>query len=90
MANFFGVNPWVVDTVMAAPAGPNPVLIRNIVWTDQTAAGDQLVIKDANGNTILDIKASAANIVQTLGNFGWVSGLQVTTLTSGKVYIYVR
>lgn len=90
MANSFQVNPWVVDTVMATPAAPNPVLVRNIIWTDQVAAGDQLIIQDSNGNVIIDIKASVANVVQTLGNFGWVSGIRVTTLTSGKVYIYVR
>lgn len=90
MANTFNVNPWVIDTVMATSSSANPVLVRNIIWTDQVAAGDQLIIVDASGNVIIDIKASVANVVQALGNMGWVSGLKVTTLTSGKVYIYVR
>ena len=89
MANNFTANPWVVDTVMATPITQN-LKISNIIWTEQIAAGDQLVIQDQAGNVILDIKASSANIVQTLGNFQWVNGLKVTTLTSGKLYIYIR
>ena len=89
MANNFTANPWVVDTVMATPITQN-VKLSNVIWTEQVAAGDQLVAKDQAGNVILDIKASSANIVQTLGNFQWVNGLQVTTLTSGKVYFYIR
>lgn len=89
MANSFVANPWVIDTVMTSPITFN-LKISNIVWTEQVAAGDQLVILDQAGNTILDIKASSANIVQTLGNFQWVNGLKVTVLTSGKLYIYIR
>jgi hypothetical protein len=89
MANNFTANPWVIDTVMANAITQN-LKISNIVWTEQVAAGDQLVILDQAGNTILDIKASSANIVQTLGNFQWVNGLKVTVLTSGKLYIYIR
>lgn len=88
MANQLTVNPWVLDTVMAAPYKPY-VNIRDITWTDQVAAGDALVIKDGNGNIIVDAKASAANVYERFGKIGWVNGLQLTTLTSGKVIIAV-
>jgi hypothetical protein len=88
MANDFSSGQWVIDTVMPT-AYKAQVKISNIVWTDQVAAGDQLVILNRAGKTVLDIKAQAANIVQTLGGFGWVDGFQITVLSSGKVFVYM-
>jgi hypothetical protein len=87
MANSLGTNPWVVDTVMAT-AYKAQVKISNVVWSEQAAAGDQLVIKDQNGNVIIDIKCNTANTYETLGSLGWVNGFQVTTIGSGKLYVY--
>lgn len=88
MANNFTSNPWVLDTVMTTPYKAY-VRIRDISWTDQGAAGDQLLIQDMNGNTVVDAKASAANVFERFGQLGWVDGFKLVTLTSGKVIVAV-
>lgn len=88
MANDFGAGQWQIDAVMATPY-PSYVKVANIIWTDQAAAGDQLIIVDRNNKVIIDIKANGANVVQSIGNMGWVNGFKVSTLTSGKVYVYM-
>lgn len=92
MANNFTSNPHTIDGVMAAayPPGVGYVWIKDISWTEQVGAGDQLVIKDRNGNLILDTKASGANVFERFGELNRVNGYQVTTLASGKVTIAIK
>jgi hypothetical protein len=89
MANDFTGNPWIIDTVMAS-AYPFVVFIQDLTWDEQTAGGDQLVIKRKNGNLIIDTKASAANASQRFGRVDHVEGFQVTTLGSGKVMVFIK
>lgn len=88
MANNFSTNPWTIDSVMAS-AYKAGVYLGNIIWDEQAAAGDQVVIVDQNGKLILDTKASAQNVFQNLGKIGWVNGFQVTTLGSGKLTVAI-
>lgn len=87
MANDITGNPWFLDTT--GTIYTDKVKIESIVWSDQVAAGDQLLIKDNNGKTILDTKASAANTEQWFGIKGWFNGIVLTTLASGKVMLYM-
>lgn len=89
MANDFTGNPWVIDTVMAS-AYPSAVFIEDVTWDEQANINDQLVIKRRNGSLILDTKAPAANTYQRTGKIGHVEGFQVTTLSSGKVFVYIK
>lgn len=63
--------------------------VKHVVWSEQVAAGDELIIKDRAGRTILQTKAVAANTQQVINVEDWVDGIQVPTLTSGKVNIYL-
>lgn len=92
MANDFSTNPYYIDTAFTT----GDVLHRNhrvqsIVWTNQVAAGDQLTILDGAGKTIVNSKAIGAN---QDGNFnfvnGWFFGIQVPTLASGVLQIYIK
>ena len=70
-----------------------PIKIVNLVWTEQTAAGDQLVVQSQVGKTLVDTKAYAANYPESFKDIFWVPtnppGIKITTLTSGTVLIYV-
>ncbi len=94
MANDFSANPWSIDTAFATPIAKNHItncmiFIKSITWSDQVAAGDQLIIQDRNGKLIQDVKAQAANAAIIINNPGWVEGLQVPTLASGKLSVVV-
>jgi len=95
MANDFTVNPWSIDTAYSTPPSAGHIVSSqikaiSITWSDQVAAGDQVVIKDRNGKIIVDAKAQAANTAIILASPSWVSGLFVPTLVSGKLSITVH
>lgn len=94
MANDFSANPWSVDTPFATPIAKNHItncmiFLKSITWSDQIAAGDQIIIQDRNGKLIQDAKANAANVPIIINNPGWVGGIQIPTLTSGKLSLVI-
>lgn len=95
MANDFSANPWSIDTAYATPPSAGHITSSyikalSITWSDQAAAGNQVVIKDKNGKIIVDAKAQAANTPVILANPSWVNGLFVPTLDSGKLSITIH
>lgn len=93
MANDFTANPWFIDTVFATPIAKNHITnnmiyMKSITWSDMAAAG-QVIIQDRNGKVIQDSISVTANTTVIVNNPGWVEGLQVPTLTSGKLSIVV-
>ena len=68
---------------------PYRTKITALQWTDQTSAGDHLVITDSNGKTIVDSRAQTPNYQQSFLNILWVDGVVITTLDSGVVSIAV-
>jgi hypothetical protein len=89
MANVQTGNPWVLDSVMAAPY-LGEIWIEALAWTDQVAAGDQITAVDQNGNLVFDAKAQAANAYQTIAKPGRVNGFRLTAITSGKLFVYIK
>ena len=88
MANDISANPWYLDTVMASPYFQG-VRIGNIIWNDAVTIGDQLIIKDRNGKVIVSAKCNQPNYPMAFGGFGWVEGLQLTTIGSGNVTVVI-
>ena len=93
MANDFSANPWSVDTVFATPIAKNhitnnQIYIKSITWSDM-AAGAQVIVQDRNSKPIQDSISVTANTTVIMNNPGWVLGLQVPTLTSGKLSIVI-
>lgn len=87
MANSISGTVWRIDTLPFTYK--YPVKITGANWTDQTAVGNQIVVKDNGGNTIIDSKAQQVNFQQNFGNLGWQTGITVTTLDSGVLTISV-
>ena len=85
MANDISGRTWRIDTLPFSY--PYQVKLKSIQWTDQAAAGDQLVVKTVSGLPIIDSKAQQANYQQNFGEMGYQPSLAVTTLTSGVVII---
>ena len=87
MANDISGGVWRLDTV---PFSYNAtVKIVNLVWTDEGALGDSLVLQTISGKPIVDAKAAGADSSTYFGFFGWVPSLRLVTLTSGVVMISV-
>lgn len=93
MANDFSANPWNIDTAFATPVAKNhitnnQIFVKSITWSDM-AAGAQVIVQDRNGKVIQDSISVTANTTIIMNNPGWVLGMQVPTLTSGKLSVVV-
>lgn len=96
MANDVAGYPWKLDTV-ANNIVTGTVWVMKIRWVGATTAAHAATITDGNGRVVWTSLASGSNYVETdtyppssvLKIVGTAStGLCVTTLSSGVLYIY--
>ena len=90
MANNLTGNPYSVDT--AAVITTKPIQINKIVWESPTTDGHTIDITDNAGHKIFSKAALAGGTgISYSDDFGMVfSGLNVATIQSGTVYIYIQ
>jgi hypothetical protein len=88
MANDLDGSPLKVDT--AGVVWEDRISIKQMVWQEPDAAGEDLVVKDSNGRILWDENAHAGgtgiSIEQDIGHP--VNGVNVETIDSGVLYIY--
>ncbi len=93
MANVLTTNPMVLDTAGATSAVTQPLAIRAIKWDAPGAAAQVCAIHDAaGGNLIYQHTSEAANKGNDMAFPGrglMVSGFYLTTLTAGKLLVYL-
>ena len=88
MANNISANPWYLDTASTNLVWPGRIYIKEMIWNDPTAAA-QLVVKDQNGNVIINKVAATTDPFPT-GTLGWVNGLVVTTMSAGTLSVFIN
>ena len=79
-------NPWVVDTTGTKTSAE--IRISRIAWKNATTLNHTVLVVDGNGKTIFEDFASGAtyNVSEPIGRV--YTGLAVSTINSGKLYIY--
>lgn len=89
MVNQIGPRFFVIDTPSSTPVWLAWVDVLSIIWSETTAAGHQATVKNASGTRIIfDAKSSeAADFEMSHWGTGWVEGLLIDTLGSGKLVI---
>lgn len=89
MVNQVAPRHFLIDTPGVAPIWLSGLDIVSITWTGATTVGHSAVAKNAAGTRIIfDAKASEANDFESaVYDCGWVEGLLVDTLQSGKLMI---
>lgn len=88
MANDISANPWKLDTPGAGVIYAFPVKIKNIVWANYAAAAT-LVLQDVNGKDIINATAPGVGQSWNFGEFNWVRGIKMPTLSSGELTIAI-
>lgn len=83
MAASYGTNPMILDA--AAQTYTGRILVSMIQWVG-TTAGDDLILKDNNGNVILQAKTDGRESEYYPDRI--FNGVIVDTIDSGVVYIY--
>lgn len=87
MPNNITGNPWFIDTV--GFQYKDLVYIKNLLWNEPTA-GATLVILDNQGRTIINTTANAADPAIVLGEFRWVQGFNLVTMSSGNLSVVIH
>lgn len=89
MANSITTNPWILDTTGATVLWPSRVKINNIEFAGYAVDTDNCLVQDKHGRTVWIGNGSSDLQTVRSGKIGWVDGLILNTLTSGKVYVYI-
>ena len=88
MANSVSAYPWIFDTVSVVDEWPR-IWCGRIVWVaDDGTDSATAVIKDSRGNTIAEFHHNGTDDEYERCIKAPVHGLKVTTLSTGKLYVY--
>ena len=89
MANNLTGNPWSADT--AAVLTTRPIYIERIVWESPTTNGHTIDLTDNAGHKVFSMAIATGGAGTRLEREveSTVPGLNLVTIQSGTVYIYV-
>jgi len=91
MANKYGHKTGIayVEAANSTVLFGRSVYVREIRWVGAVAAGDDVVITDGNGEPVFESKATVQYDRDRVELNRIVADLKISTLDSGKVYIYL-
>ena len=89
MANNVTTSPLIIDTV-ASPVGTTSGYVEYVYWYNPTSIGHVAVVQDENDRDIARFRCEVANQSQILHVGRDVGEINVPTLGSGTLYIYLR
>jgi hypothetical protein len=91
MANSTSGNPWKIDT--AGVISTKPVYVHHMSWTPE-ADGDDISVIDNGSNDLWSLKALVGDANQSIEltrTFETqLNGINVSTLDSGTLYVFIR
>ena len=64
--------------------------VKHIRWVGATTAGHHLTVSDSLGNVILDSYADGNYFIDIHPFYRYFTGITVTTMDSGKLYVYTN
>lgn len=88
MANVITGRQWVLDT--AGVVWTDEAKILHFEFVDYLVATDTAILKDRAGRVVWSATGAADLSPIISQDIGWVSGLTVDTLGSGKVIAYIK
>lgn len=88
MANILSTNPWNIDTPGAGILKSGALKLKHIEFYGYAAATDKVIIQNRFGTVIAQLSGTTDLQEVRTGAIGWVDGLIVPTITSGKCLIF--
>lgn len=82
-------DPIILEVPSTTVLFTSRLYIKSIRWVDATTAGHTAVLAGKGGRTFFASEASGDNFIDSFLYEGWVEGLQIPTLASGKVYLQI-
>jgi len=88
MANRLGVNPMVIDTPGFQVLFATDIRNAHFEFTGYGAQSDEVVVQDRFGNLVWQTTGRQDLSAVASYTCAWIYGMKVTTLTSGKLFLY--
>lgn len=90
-ANDLTGNPLIIDTAGASMLTSSRTWVVAVRWVGGTTAGHTAVVQDVNSRDLWAGIAGTTNWdEESMAPMVWRGGFKVPTLSSGKLYIYLR
>lgn len=90
MANDLAGRPWVLDTPGGGVLWKGWIKIKNIEFTEYAVDGDTSTIQDQNGRNVVDFNGKADLSPVFSLELGWIQGINLVTLTAGKIKVFIQ
>jgi hypothetical protein len=90
MANDISARQWKLDTPAATVIANWNIKVKQFEFFDFNGNADLVKITDQNGKIVWDGHGSADGAPVRSGTVGWVNGLIMPVLTSGKLMVYTE
>jgi hypothetical protein len=89
-ANDTSISPWVLDTASGTAIQTGNIKVLCVRWVGATTAGHQAILTDNAGRVVWEEVAAGSNFsTSECMPLLFIGGIKLTTLGSGKVYLYV-
>ena len=89
MGNYLGGPIWEIDTAAVTVLAAGWLKVNHFEWYGYTVETHTVVVTDKNGKTVWVGNGDASLNTQASMGIGWIQGLIVSTLGSGKLLVYV-
>jgi hypothetical protein len=63
--------------------------VKHLRWVRATTAGHLCIVKAANGDKIFESEADGAKFIDVHPLYKFVNGINIDTLDSGSLYVYL-
>ena len=90
MANTLGSRPMILDTAGATVLRQEQTKINTVVWEGYTADAATFELRNRKGERIAGGNGNSDLSPVEVAVYSWVDGLQLQTLHSGRLIIYVE
>lgn len=82
-------DPLIYEVASTTILDSRKIYIKSIRWVGATTAGHTAVLQNKNGRVFWASEAAGNNFIDEFLYEGWVEGIILSTLASGKIYIQV-
>lgn len=89
MANDVSSTPMVLDTPGATVLWPAQLNVEHFEFVNYAAQGNQVVIQGIDGKIKWSVTGAADLQEVRSGKVKWINGLVLSTLSAGKVLVYL-
>lgn len=88
MANQVTTNPFAIDTAAGTTIYATRLKVLHFEFVEYSGPSDTVVVTNVQGNTVWSAKGNSDQTPVKSFKIGWINGLIVPTLDSGRLLVH--